>query len=88
MVEISRRNFLTGTTAAGLIWGSGHWCPAGEESPSNDNPFLLNDFAPVREEITADKLKIVGRLPADLDGMLVRNRAQSPISTETQLPPV
>ncbi len=73
MVEISRRNFLTGTTAAGLILGRGHWCPAGEESPSNDNPFLLNDFAPVREEITADKLKIVGRLPADLDGMLVRN---------------
>jgi carotenoid cleavage dioxygenase len=73
MVEISRRQFLTGSAAAGLILGSGHWCLAGEESSSADNPFLLNDFAPVREEITADNLKVVGRLPADLDGMLVRN---------------
>ncbi|MGD1911772.1 MAG: carotenoid oxygenase family protein [Rivularia sp. (in: cyanobacteria)] len=37
------------------------------------NPFLDGNFAPVREEITADDLKIIGELPADLSGMFVRN---------------
>src|SRR5439155_24692448 len=38
-----------------------------------DNPFLKNEFAPVHEEVTADKLKVVGTLPKELDGMYVRN---------------
>ncbi|MEO1374534.1 MAG: carotenoid oxygenase family protein [Cyanobacteria bacterium J06635_10] len=37
------------------------------------NPFLDGNFAPVREEITANDLKIIGELPADLSGMFVRN---------------
>ncbi len=37
------------------------------------NPFLDGNFAPVREEITADDLKIIGELPPDLSGMFVRN---------------
>ena len=74
MAEISRRNFLSASAAAGLFWGSGHWCFAGDdESSSRDNLFLQDNFAPVREEITADNLKVVGQLPADMDGMFVRN---------------
>ncbi|NEP83121.1 MAG: 9-cis-epoxycarotenoid dioxygenase [Okeania sp. SIO3B3] len=37
------------------------------------SPFLSNNFAPVKEEITADNLKVIGELPADLSGMFVRN---------------
>ncbi|MGB3514110.1 MAG: carotenoid oxygenase family protein, partial [Microcoleaceae cyanobacterium] len=37
------------------------------------NPFLTDNFAPVREEITADNLKVIGELPAGLSGMFVRN---------------
>ncbi len=37
------------------------------------NPFLDGNFAPVREEVTADNLKIIGELPSDLSGMFVRN---------------
>ncbi len=37
------------------------------------NPFLDGNYAPVREEVTADNLKIIGELPADLSGMFVRN---------------
>lgn len=37
------------------------------------SPFLTNNFAPVKEEITADNLKVIGELPADLSGMFVRN---------------
>ena len=37
------------------------------------NPFLSNNFAPIKEEITAEDLKIIGELPPDLSGMFVRN---------------
>lgn len=37
------------------------------------NPFLDGNFAPVREEITTDDLKIIGELPPDLSGMFLRN---------------
>jgi len=37
------------------------------------NPFLTNNFAPVKEETTADDLKVIGELPPDLSGMFVRN---------------
>ena len=37
------------------------------------SPFLTNNFAPIKEEITADNLKVIGELPADLSGMFVRN---------------
>ncbi|MGB3512356.1 MAG: carotenoid oxygenase family protein [Microcoleaceae cyanobacterium] len=37
------------------------------------NRFLTDNFAPVREEITADNLKVIGKLPTDLSGMFVRN---------------
>ncbi|MDJ0553535.1 MAG: carotenoid oxygenase family protein [Microcoleaceae cyanobacterium MO_207.B10] len=37
------------------------------------NPFLTNNFAPIKEETTADDLKVIGELPPDLSGMFVRN---------------
>jgi carotenoid cleavage dioxygenase len=37
------------------------------------NPFLSGNYAPVREEITADDLQVIGKVPAELDGMFVRN---------------
>lgn len=37
------------------------------------NSYLMGNFAPVSEEITADNLEIKGELPRDLSGMYVRN---------------
>ncbi|MBW4559854.1 MAG: carotenoid oxygenase family protein [Mojavia pulchra JT2-VF2] len=37
------------------------------------NPYLDGNFAPVREEITADTLQVIGQLPPELSGMFVRN---------------
>lgn len=37
------------------------------------NPYLEGNFAPVKDEITADKLPIIGQLPPELNGMYVRN---------------
>ncbi|MCG5058546.1 MAG: carotenoid oxygenase family protein [Limnoraphis sp. WC205] len=37
------------------------------------NPYLEGNFAPVRDEITADNLKVIGELPAGLSGMFLRN---------------
>ena len=73
-MPISRRSFLSASAVAGFVWNSGHWCFASDDAlPCSYNPFLQGNFAPVREEITAENLKVVGRLPRDLDGMFVRN---------------
>ncbi|HBE21778.1 MAG TPA: 9-cis-epoxycarotenoid dioxygenase, partial [Cyanobacteria bacterium UBA11367] len=37
------------------------------------NPYLEGNFAPVQSEITAEDLPVIGELPADLNGMFVRN---------------
>jgi carotenoid cleavage dioxygenase len=37
------------------------------------SPFLEGNFAPVREEIAAENLRVIGELPRELDGMFVRN---------------
>ena len=37
------------------------------------NPYLDGNFAPVRQEITAETLQVIGELPPDLSGMFVRN---------------
>ena len=37
------------------------------------SPFLEGNFAPVRDEIEADNLPVVGELPPELDGVFVRN---------------
>ncbi|MEL7036860.1 MAG: carotenoid oxygenase family protein [Cyanobacteria bacterium J06592_8] len=46
------------------------------------NPFLEGNFAPVRDELTADNLKVIGQLPADLSGMFLRN------GPNPQFPPI
>ncbi|MBD2258385.1 carotenoid oxygenase family protein [Pseudanabaena sp. FACHB-2040] len=37
------------------------------------NPYLTGNFAPVETELTVDELLVVGELPAELNGMFVRN---------------
>jgi carotenoid cleavage dioxygenase-like enzyme len=37
------------------------------------NPYLMGVFAPVRDEITADRLEVIGEIPADLNGVYLRN---------------
>lgn len=39
----------------------------------SSNPYLTGVFAPVRSEISADDLPVIGRLPQDMDGMFIRN---------------
>jgi carotenoid cleavage dioxygenase len=46
------------------------------------NPYLEGNFAPVREEIDADDLKVIGEIPSDLSGMFVRN------GPNPQFPPI
>ena len=40
------------------------------------NPYLTGAWEPVRDELDADDLEIIGELPAALDGMYVRNGAK------------
>jgi carotenoid cleavage dioxygenase len=37
------------------------------------NPYLEGRYAPVAEELTVDRLEVVGTLPEELDGVYVRN---------------
>lgn len=37
------------------------------------NPYLEGNFAPIRQEITADELPVIGELPPCLNGIFVRN---------------
>lgn len=38
-----------------------------------DNPYTLGVFAPVDRELTEDDLKVIGEVPADLNGVYLRN---------------
>lgn len=38
-----------------------------------DSPFLKGVFAPFRREENIDRLEVVGKIPADLEGVLLRN---------------
>lgn len=37
------------------------------------NPYLLGLYAPVRDEITAEDLEVIGEIPRDLNGVYLRN---------------
>jgi carotenoid cleavage dioxygenase len=70
----SRRDFLA--SAALLAAGAtrlGATEPSAGKPAWPDSPFLQGGFAPVAEEVTADDLPVVGKLPAGLEGMYVRN---------------
>jgi carotenoid cleavage dioxygenase len=43
------------------------------DASTTPNIFLQGNFGPVREEITADNLTVIGKLPPEMDGMFVRN---------------
>lgn len=49
---------------------------------NGDNPFLKGNFAPVHEEVTVADLKVIGKLPLDLNGMFIRN------GPNPQFPPI
>jgi carotenoid cleavage dioxygenase-like enzyme len=54
-----------------------------DDDPSTPaNIFLQGNFGPVREEITADNLTVIGKLPPEMDGMFVRN------GPNPQFPPI
>ena len=40
---------------------------------TEDNPYLLDGYAPVDTEITAQDLEVIGEIPDDLNGLYVRN---------------
>ncbi|MBW0088468.1 carotenoid oxygenase family protein [Pseudonocardia sp. KRD-184] len=43
------------------------------ETGAEDNPYLLGVHAPVRDEITAGDLEVIGQIPRDLNGVYLRN---------------
>ncbi len=63
-MPFNRRTFLAASAAMFGLSNS---------SRSSESPFLQGNYAPVREEITADQLEVIGKLPGELDGMFVRN---------------
>ncbi len=78
-MSIQRREFLKAVAGAG-IFGIPFGNPAfGAISQDEitaewpDNPFLNGNYRPVFEEVDATDLKILGSLPAELQGMFVRN---------------
>jgi carotenoid cleavage dioxygenase len=84
MITISRRQFLQ-SSAYGACLLSGSRILADDENATDEraaNPFLGDNFAPVREEIAADNLKVSGELPQGLNGMFVRN------GPNPQFPPI
>lgn len=79
-MPVHRRQFLRAAGAAGLLG-----LPVGRASADDDwpdDPFLQGNYAPVSEEITADDLPVIGRIPDGLRGMFVRN------GPNPQFPPI
>jgi carotenoid cleavage dioxygenase-like enzyme len=78
-VNTSRRHFLrssatVGTAVLSLREARSLFAePARQAVAPPKSPFLLGNFAPVHEEITVDRLEVIGKLPAELRGMFVRN---------------
>ncbi len=78
-MAISRREWLRTSATAGWLVAAGHWnrvsCgePLGDAGVRSLSPFLQGTFAPVKDEVTIDRLEIIGTLPRELNGMFVRN---------------
>jgi carotenoid cleavage dioxygenase-like enzyme len=44
------------------------------EHPEDEpNPYLTGVFAPIRDELTLENLEVIGEIPADLNGIYLRN---------------
>lgn len=75
----TRREFLraTATGVAGwtLLGTRIGWADPASEGPppQSESPFLRGNFGPVSEEVTADRLPVLGEIPRELAGMFVRN---------------
>lgn len=79
-MHYSRREFIKASALAGCLITTGEGLPyalAGEDDTDAalqpESPFLQGNFAPVREEITIDRLRVIGEIPRELDGMYLRN---------------
>lgn len=76
-MQFDRRDFLRTSAFAGGFWALGEvTSDALQLAPPGkwpNSPFLQGNYGPVREEIVADRLEVVGNLPRELNGMFVRN---------------
>jgi carotenoid cleavage dioxygenase len=86
-MAINRRQFLGSAAISGMLgvpFGrSGMaWAEDGRQAEWPDSPFLGGNYGPVFEEIEAEDLKVVGRIPEGLEGMFVRN------GPNPQFPPI
>jgi carotenoid cleavage dioxygenase len=75
-MSIDRRAFLRYTGVASGFLVLGDLPRSWGDDPATLRPksfFLSGNFAPVHEEVTADDLPIIGRIPPGLEGMFVRN---------------
>ncbi|VTS06382.1 carotenoid oxygenase family protein [Tuwongella immobilis] len=84
-MSVSRREFLHSALLTGSL-ASLHpgtrLAAAGDAPKWPKNPFLQGNYAPVHEEVTRDSLDVDGEIPAELDGMFVRN------GPNPQFPPI
>lgn len=78
-MEFSRRHFLRSTASAGSVVLGLREARAWFAEPGTaviappKSPFLARNYGPVHEEITVDRLEVIGSLPPGLRGMFVRN---------------
>lgn len=76
---LDRREFLAASAYAGGVWVLGELGECRAEpvpAPASkwpQNYFLQGNFAPVTEEVTEAELKVIGKVPAELNGLFVRN---------------
>ncbi|QDV34244.1 carotenoid oxygenase family protein [Tautonia plasticadhaerens] len=86
-MAINRRQFLRSAAVSGMVGvsmgraGSAR-AEDGERAEWPDSPFLTGNYGPVSEEIEAEDLAVVGRIPEGLEGMFVRN------GPNPQFPPI
>jgi carotenoid cleavage dioxygenase-like enzyme len=75
-MTLRRRDFLRLTAGAGWALASATDHLLADADPKKAtpmSPFLEGNFGPIKEEVTADNLLVIGKLPPELDGMYVRN---------------
>ena len=47
--------------------------PEQTQALNDASPYLAGNYAPVSEELTAHELPVVGQIPIELEGRLLRN---------------
>ncbi len=84
-MTISRRDFLASSLAGSGLLAARHLGTAAAENEKKErpkSPFLMDNYGPIHKEIAANNLKVIGKLPPDMDGMFVRN------GPNPQFPPI